>query len=206
MKKSFLCQLSIFLFIYCSCHFERLDEAQKNRQQAEFNPQRYAEEFWRNKLLRSLDRAVDVKILFNAIAVDKNQAKRQYGRTVGIGDVYYYFVSGEGVVVEKTETNLLIDTAGTGPQGNIAIPIEFIFGNAIRNGSGLIDVNDFPNSQDFNNISAEINRIVTAKVIAPVIERIEKGKTVGFVGCAEIMDEETDLNPMTVVPVELEVR
>jgi predicted lipoprotein len=202
----FLCQISILFFVCFSCHFERLDEAQKNRQQAEFNPQRYAEEFWQNKLLRSLDRAVDVEILLNAIATDKNQAKHRYGRTVGIGDVYYYFVSGEGVVVEKTETNLMIDTADSGQQGNITIPIDFIFGNAIRNGSGLIDVNDFPNSQDFNNVSAEINRMVTAEVIAPVIERIEKGKTVGFVGCAEIMDEETDLNPMTVVPVELEVR
>lgn len=40
-----------------------------------------------------------------------------------------------------------------------------VFGNVLRDGTGLLDVNDFPNSQDFNALSSEINRRVEEQVL-----------------------------------------
>ena len=55
LKKFSALSLCVLLLASTACHFERLDEAKKTRQQVRFDPQRYAEEFWHNRLLRSLD-------------------------------------------------------------------------------------------------------------------------------------------------------
>ena len=80
-----------------------------------------------------------------------------------------------------------------------------VFGNVLRDGTGLLDVNDFPNSQDFNALSSEINRRVEEQVL-PTLRLVAIGDSVHFVGCAEIMDEAADLKPLRVVPFIAEVQ
>ncbi len=75
-----------------------------------------------------------------------------------------------------------------------------IFGNAVRDGTGLLNVNDFPNSQDFNALSSEINRRIEQQVLPALRKAAAVGATVRFAGCAEIVDEDTDLHPLRIVP------
>lgn len=79
------------------------------------------------------------------------------------------------------------------------------FGNAVRDGTGLLNASDYSNLQDFNNISAELNKLVGARVLLKLRADEYIGATVKFVGCAEIDDETTDLHPLQVVPVQAEV-
>ena len=76
-----------------------------------------------------------------------------------------------------------------------------LFGNAIRDGTGLLNVNDYPNSQDFNAISEALNHFVETRVQPQLREIAKVGATIRFVGCAEVNDESTDLKPLRVVPV-----
>jgi len=183
-----------------------LDEARQLQESQVFDPKAFAEKFWAERLMRSLEDATDAAVLFAAIERDREAAEERYARTLGIGSVYYYYVGGVGDVLSVSEDSLELSLAKDGTDTAIVIVTGNIFGNAIRNGTGLLDVSDFPNSRDFNNISREINRIVETRVVPPFLETVEVGARVRFVGCAEIMDEDTDLHPMRLIPVVLEVQ
>ena len=75
-----------------------------------------------------------------------------------------------------------------------------MFGNAIRDGCGLLDVSDFPNSRDFNAISSEINQRVEERVLPVLKENGTVDGEIEFVGCAEVTDPKTDIRPLRVVP------
>ncbi len=81
-----------------------------------------------------------------------------------------------------------------------------VFGNAIRDGAGVVNVSDYPNSQDFNAISSEIDRRVEERVLPGLRSAATVGKSVRFVGCAEVTDEAADLHPLHVVPLSAVVR
>jgi predicted lipoprotein len=80
-----------------------------------------------------------------------------------------------------------------------------LFGNTVRDGTGLLNVNDFPNSQDFNAISEALNHLVETRVQPKLREQAKVGSVVAFAGCAEVNDGSTDLRPLRVVPVSVEV-
>ena len=67
-----------------------------------------------------------------------------------------------------------------------------------------MDVSDFPNSQDFNALSTEINCRVEERVLPVLKRKAAVGAAVRFVGCAEIADPETDVPPLRIVPVVIE--
>ena len=59
---------------------------------------------------------------------------------------------------------------------------EFIYGNAIRDASGLVDVKDFPNTMDLNNISEELNKMVRKTVLPPFKTAVKKGDKIIVTG------------------------
>ncbi len=192
----------VFVYAFPFIHIVPLDRA--GRESRQFDPKAYAEEFWTQRLPAALDRAVDIKTLFAAIQDDLESAKVNYATTLGIGDVYTYFVSGTGRVGAIDPDSLSLHVTNT-EEADVVIKTSRIFGNAIRNGTNLIDVNEFPNSKDFNRISAEINRIVENDVVPPILDELSVGNRIQFVGCAEIVNEESDLTPLCIVPIRLEI-
>jgi predicted lipoprotein len=87
----------------------------------------------------------------------------------------------------------------------VSLQTGLIFGNAVRDGTGLLNVDDYPNSQDFNAISEALNRLVEERVLPRLRERARVGATVRFAGCAEVNDESSDLKPLRVVPIRADV-
>ena len=86
----------------------------------------------------------------------------------------------------------------------VIIEIGPVFGNAIRDGSGLLDVSDFANAQDFNAISAEINRRVEEQVFPVLAANATVGATVHFVGGVDVADSEGAPSSLNLVPVIIE--
>ena len=78
-----------------------------------------------------------------------------------------------------------------------------LFGNAIRDASGLIDVSDFPNTMEFNTVSVEINRIVRENIAGPALEHAAVGKTVRFTGAAEVSEDDPSIRPLHIIPIEI---
>jgi len=182
-------------------HVVSMKQATEARIAATFNPATFADKFWSERLLPSLGSAVEAELLIRAIQTNPADAKTRFSRSVGVSESYNYFISGKGRVVAVNEDEIsLAVTAGT-TNAEIALQTGLLFSNALRDGTGLLNVNEYPNSQDFNAISEALNRIVEERVQPRLRELAKPGTTVSFAGCAEVNDESTDLKPMKLIPI-----
>ena len=152
-----------------------------------FDPAAFAEKFWREGLAPAASRATAAPIVISALRRDPGAAAKQHAHHVGIGGTAYYFVRGAGRVasVGKNEIVVAVDGAG-GAQ--VALRTGPLFGNTVRDGTGLLNVNEFPGLAEFNALSAAINRLVETRVLPPLRERAVVGATLEFAGCTEVPD------------------
>ena len=124
---------------------------------------------------------------------------------MGISNSYYVFVRGTGRVVNvgSKGVGLAIRDGSVGP--DVVLPTGMIFGNTVRDATGLLDMDKFLNSQHFNDLSTALDRIVETRVLAGLRDRVEVGKKVRFVGCAEVARDAKRRRPLKVVPVSVDV-
>jgi predicted lipoprotein len=182
-------------------HVVPLDRAMKEKAATTFDPKEFAEKFWSEQLLKSLDKAVKADMLLPAIKVNAAEAKKKFSRSVGVSESYTYFVSGKGRVLALSDDEISLTTTAGATTPEISLQVGLLFGNAVRDGTGLLNVSDYPNSQDFNAISEALNHLVETRVQPKLREQAKVGVTIQFTGCAEVNDESADLKPLKVVPV-----
>jgi predicted lipoprotein len=183
-------------------HVVPLKTASAEKAAATFNATQFAETFWQAKLLSSFDKSVKAEVLLPAIQADAAAAKKKFSRSVGLSEAYFYFVSGSGrvVAVSDDEVSLVVTDGSTNAE--VSLQTGLIFGNALRDGTGLLNASDYPNSQDFNDISAALNHIVETQVLPKLREQAKVGARISFAGCVEVDDESTDLKPLKVIPIQ----
>ena len=56
---------------------------------------------------------------------------------------------------------------------------------------------------DFNNVSAELNKIIREKVLPPFKQQAKKGNRIEFTGAIELNKEHLDLTKIEVIPVRI---
>jgi predicted lipoprotein len=170
---------------------------------AEFDEVNFARQFWESRLLPACGKASDLGPLLNDLRRDPGAAAKHHGRQAGIGGPAYYFVRGTGrvVAVEKSRVVVAVD----GAEGTVALRTGPVFGNVIRDGTGLLEVNSVPGLAEFNSISAELNRLVEAKV-QPALKNLSVGETLRFAGCAEAPENVGDGPLLVIVPVQAEAK
>lgn len=194
--------------VFCWCfplfHIVPLKRAAEEKAAAVFNPSAFADDFWNKQLQPSLTNAVNAEVLLQAIQSDAAAARRRYSHSLGLGDGYTYFLSGKGRVLTVTDDEITLTVTGSATP-EISLQVGLLFGNSVRDGTGLLNVNAFPNSQDFNAISEALNHIVETRVLPSLRSQAKVGAIVSFIGCAEVNDESIDLQPLKVVPVQAHV-
>ena len=183
-------------------HVVPLTTATAEKAAEKFDATAFAENFWTNQLLPSLDQTVDAKNLLSAIQADATSAKKKFSRSVGLSDSYFYFLHGEGKIISVSGDAVSIAVTENSKNAEIALQTGLIFGDAIRDGTGLLNASDYPNSQDFNDISAALNHIVETKILPKLREQAKVGAKISFAGCVEVDDESTDLKPLKVIPIQ----
>lgn len=198
--------LAVVGYLFPLFHLHKLDEIEQKRKMKQFDPETISREFWDNQLLHSMDQAVPIQTLIPLIESNPEKAKEDYSNTIGIGSVYYYYVKGSGYVKSIEENAVSIVLQKESPNPELRIQTGKIFGNAIRNGSNLLNVSDFPNSREFNQISMHLNQIVENEVLPPFKSQVSIGDCVDFVGCCEVLDEEIDLHPLKLIPISLKIK
>jgi predicted lipoprotein len=197
--------------IACICwlfplfHIVPLKAAKAEKAAAEFNPTQFAEKFWTNQLLPSLSQTVKADVLLVAIQSDPAAAKKRFSRTIGLSGTYYYFLSGSGRVVSVSDDEISLAITPGGTNAEISVQCGLIFGDAVRDGTGLLNESAFSNSQDFNDISAALDHIVETRVLPELRQQAKVGALISFAGCAEVDDETLDLHPLKVIPIQAKV-
>jgi predicted lipoprotein len=182
-------------------HVVTLKTATAEKAAATFNATQFAETFWTAKLLTSLDNTVKAGVLLPAIQADAAAAKKIFSRSVGLSEGYFYFVSGSGRVVAVSDDEILLAVTDGSTNAEVSLQTGLIFGNALRDGTGLLNASDYPNSQDFNDISAALNQLAETRVLPKLREQAKVGAKISFAGCAEVDDESADLKPLKVIPI-----
>lgn len=168
-----------------------------------FDAQQFAETFWTGKLLPAISSSsVKAEVLLPAIKADAAAARKKYSHGAGLGDTYFYFVSGSGRATSVSNDEISLRVTNGGNDAEVSIQTGLIFGDALRDGSGLLNPSDFPNSQNFNDISAALDHIAESRIIPALREQAKVGATISFAGCAEVDDESTDLKPLKVIPIQ----
>ena len=169
-----------------------------------FNPRVFVDRLWNEDLPRVVPRAIELGALLEGLRRDPGATARSHGRRLGLSSVTTYVVEGTGRIEAMTAAAVTVTVGEPGSEARVVIETGPVFGNAIRDGSGLLDVNDFPNSQDFNAVSAELNRRVEETVLPGLKSKAAVGARLQFVGCAEVADGATDAHPLQVVPIRIE--
>jgi predicted lipoprotein len=167
----------------------------------EFNATDLVGRFWGEKLLPGIEQAADVTQVLAALANSPAKVRRQFGRTVGVSSSYFLFVRGAGRVVSASDDSIGLALKPEDETAEVVVPLGLVFGNAIRDGTGLLDSSSYPNAQEFNDISAALNSIVETNVLPQLQQMAKVGKRIQFAGCVEVADEETDLRPLKLVPI-----
>jgi predicted lipoprotein len=183
-------------------HLVPLQTAKAEKAAAKFDATQFAETFWDKQLLPALDKAVKANVLLAAIQSDPATAKKKFSRSVGFSDTYFYFVSGTGRVVSVSDDEVSLAITPGSTNAEVTLLAGLIFGDAIRDGTGLLNGGAYANSQDFNDISAALDHLVETRVLPGLHQQEKIGAQISFAGCAEVDDEANDLKPLKVIPIQ----
>lgn len=182
-------------------HIVSLKQAQQEEKAGVFDAVKSASEFWEAKLLPGTERAVEMKELMGALSKAPVAARKQHGRTLGIGGATMFLVRGSGKIVEVGDDAIVVALDGT--DAKVSLSVGLLFGNTVRDASGLLDVSTYPNSQEFNDLSTQLNSIVETKIVPALKEKAAVGKTIRFAGCAEL-EEDAKPDVLPVIPIKVE--
>ena len=195
--------LAVVLYFMPLFHVVSLKGAQEEAEAALFDAGQFVEDFWRGPLLEAAPRAVDAGELLAAFKEDFAETANHFGHRLGLSGHSSYLVSGQGTIVAADDMAVSI-ALEDGSAAQVVIKLGPVFGNAVRDGSGLLDVSDFSNAQEFNALSAEINRRVEERVMPQLQANAATGKAIRFVGGADVRDSGGAPATLTVVPVIVE--
>ncbi|HRY50555.1 MAG TPA: DUF2291 family protein [Candidatus Paceibacterota bacterium] len=181
----------------------RLSATRHQAAGAAFDAEAFVEKFWRDQLLNPDTPALEANRLVQLLR-ENPAAAAELGRRLGFSRNTSYFIRGAGRVAAVVPDAVSLFLEGDREEVSVVIETGPVFGNAIRDGSGLLDVNLFPNSQDFNAISGALNRRVEAEVLPHLKAQAAVGRRINFIGGVEVGDPAHAL-PLRVVPVRIEV-
>ena len=206
IRAAALAGVAVLFWLFPAFHVVSLKATQQQTVAAAFDASAFVEKLWVDQLTRPAGRAIDAATLLAEIGRDPKAARLKHGRTAGLGSTYYYHLTGEGRVLSADARAVAIAVTAGSSTPEVVIELGNVFGNAVRDGTGVADVSRFADSQDFNAISSEINRRIEERVLPPLRAGVTPGSTVSFTGCAEVTDEEADLHPLRVIPLSAVVR
>lgn len=167
------------------------------------DPSSFMREFWDGPL-RTGDAATEITQLWNAFDADAEQAQSRYGRQAGLGGAWYFCLRGEGTVETVEQNRVVLTVTGLDSPRRVSLELGVVVDNTVREALG-VKASDYANSQEFNEVSSELNLRVEKQVIAENRALLKEGVIVDFVGCAKV-SAPSDLDPLCLIPIQLRTR
>jgi predicted lipoprotein len=186
-------------------HIVRTNELSSTRKEAAFNAAEFAQEFWSERLMPWVDESGDTtsSLFFVQVRKDPEAARERFGRQVGVSRARLFVLSGKGTIMSRDTKGILVRLGDKEGNTDVVLHTGLVFGNTVRDASGLLNAGDFANSQHFNEVSTELNRLVETRVISKLKEQAAPGRAIEFVGCAQLSDD--DKPPVRIIPLRIEI-
>lgn len=194
--------LAIALVGYKSIYIKKLSEVKRTADE-KFDAVAYTKKLWEDRLPAKLDSAVSLITLIEAIETNPAAAFSKYSNAIAIGNYRYSLVKIIGTVAIVNEDDIILQVSHADSLMKIKIATEFVYGNAIRDASGLLDIKDFSNTTDLNNISEELNKTVRTVVLPSFKKQVKAGDKIEVTGAIEVNKEHIRLNELELLPVRI---
>jgi predicted lipoprotein len=195
--------VATILVIFFSLDIQKLDEVKTVNADTDINPDSYALNFWEKELPGSIETAVDVNQLIRLLKTDPQKAFNEYSHQLGISQTYFFMLKGSGKIISVEDEYIVIETD---EKVKIQIATTFIFGNAVRDASGKVDIDDFINMTSFNNVSIAINKLVKDRVVEGLKTLTRPGILLQFAGATEITRGNMNLEAVRIIPVSINLK
>ena len=202
--KYILIVLVIGLVGYNSVYFKKLSTVKKTAAD-DFDATAWSKTLWEEKLPARLDSAVELTDLIRAVEANPEKAFASYSNALGIGNYRFSLVKVTATAAVINEDEIVLQVAHSDSLLIARLATEFIYGNAIRDASGLVDIRDFTNTTDLNNISEELNKTVRTTVLPPFKQKIKQGDKIEVVAATELNKAHINFNNLELIPVRLKI-
>ena len=189
---------------YKSVYFKKLS-AVKTAKDEKFDAAAYSKKLWEEKLPAKLDSAIGLTDLIRAVEADPGNAFVHYSNAMGIGNYRYSLVKANATasVINDDEVVVHIPHADSFLVARLAT--EYIYGNAIRDASTLVDIKEFTNTTDLNNISEELNKRVRTEILPSFKKEVRQGDKIGIVAAVELNKAHINFNDLELIPVRVRI-
>ncbi|MBI3719614.1 MAG: DUF2291 family protein [Sphingobacteriales bacterium] len=204
--KYILLLLAVVLVAYKSVYFEKLSERKSNNTAIAFDATAFSKKLWLQQFPVKLDNAVALPVLMEAINKSSTTAFTQYTNALAVGNYRYALVKLDAVVTSVKEDEVLINVQAGDSVLQASLATEFIYGNSIRDASGLVQVKDYPNTSDLNSISEALNKIVRSEVLPSFKSAVKKGNTVNAVAAVELNKEHIHWQGLEFIPLRISIK
>jgi predicted lipoprotein len=207
MKKYLKCAVYIIIIAfvcYNSIYFKKLD-AVKNGVSKNFDAVSFTNKLWQEKLPAEMNNAIELAAYVQQLQTNPAKAFDEHSNALAIGNYRYSLVKATATVLAINEDDMDVTIVNNGSTINAKLATEFIYGNAIRDASRLVDVKDFTNSTDLNNISEAFNNKVKKEVLPAFKSTVKKGSKIQLVAAVELNKEHVKLDNWNLVPVSLQI-
>jgi predicted lipoprotein len=210
IAKYLLLVIIIGLLAYNSVYIKKLSEVQAKEPVA-FNAASFAEQLWVLKLPARIDSAITLDALQAALKANEALAFDTYFNSMSIGNIRYGLVKVSGKVLSVNEDDIVLLTGAGDNTQTVTIATEYIYGNAIRDASKLVDIKDFVNTTDLSSISEALNKKVRTVVLPAFKSAVKKADSVICTGAVELNQEHIErsrnysLKDLEIIPVQCKI-
>jgi predicted lipoprotein len=171
---------------------------QNTKATEKFDAVAYTADLWEKEMPAVAEKAPIISELLDALLTDPEHAVSANGYKLGISKTVYFFAKGTGIVESLDEENMWVTLVNG---SRIRIATDFIFGNAVRDGSGIVNIDDFLNMTDFNNVSVALNKLVKNNVVSGLKTEAKPAMRIDFAGAFELNETRVDLTAIRMIPV-----
>ncbi|HEY6505366.1 MAG TPA: DUF2291 domain-containing protein [Chitinophagaceae bacterium] len=202
--KYLILALVIALAGYKSVYFKKLGEV-KAAATGKFDAASFSKKIWEEQLPSKLDSAIALTDLIRSIETDPENAFAKHSNVLGIGNYRYSLVKTKATAAVINEDEIVLQINHADSLLITRLATEFIYGNAIRDASKLVDIKDFTNTADLNGISEELNKTVRNSILPVFKKEVKQGDTIEVVAAVEFNKEHIDFRNIELIPVRLKI-
>jgi predicted lipoprotein len=202
--KYILILLAVGLVGYKSVYFKKLSGVKKKTDK-KFDAATYSKKLWEERLPAKLDSAIELTTLIKAIEANPADAFAKYSDAIGIGNYRYSLVKVSGVAAVINEDEITVQVNHADSLLITRLATEYVYGNAIRDASSLVDIKDFTNTADLNSISEELNKTVRTTLLPSFKKQVKQGDKIEITAAVEFNKEHISFSNLELIPVRLKI-
>lgn len=165
-----------------------------------FDAAKRAQEFWDGELMAALDASPKFTDVIAGLKKDFRAVKAMVDRGNSLSDNCAVMTQLIGKVLSADGKSIVFSVQESDSPLTATASQRMVFGNNVRDACGLLNVNEYASSEDWNALSKELNKLVEARVL-PTLQSATMDEKYRLVVCMDVSPECDWSKPVKVVVV-----